>query len=596
MEGTPFGRYRLVELLGRGGMGEVWRAYDTETSRIVALKTLSAHLAADAGFGERFRREAHAAAGLTEPHVVPIHHFGEIDGRLYVDMRLIEGRDLESLLRGGPLTPDRAVKIVGQVAAALHAAHRVGLVHRDVKPSNILVADDDFAYLIDFGIARTAGEAGLTSTGATIGTWAYMAPERYSAGPPDPRSDVYSLACVLYQALTGELPYPGRSTEEQVRGHLTIPPPRPSIQRPGLPTQFDAVIATGMAKNPDERYPTTRDLALAAERALMAQGAPSSVVADERATEFVRQPWRGPGGVGPFPGRTYDSGGPTQQAPVIAAQADSPRAQPAAGWAAAPAAGWAAAPAAAPPNAVLPGDRPDPGKSSRPWWKRKAVAISALAGCVVVVVGAVALVTTNRSTDSAVGGEDVTASPPMPDIDTLLLGADHLDAIMATSGLTGPVLTELQPDISTVTPEECRSLAIFASPNDFDGSGYTAVRAQRLEFESVYVSQAVFQYESAQASEDLADSMITAWEKCNGRAVTDTADDGHGAWEYSVQEVTAGEHTVTAIADEPSNQHICQNRVQAASLFLVRVALCSPTNNGQAQIIADNIAAKAAPQ
>ena len=156
MEGTLFGLYRLVELLGRGGMGEVWRAHDTATNRTVAIKLLPPHLAADDTFVRRFRREAEAAAQLNNPHIIPIHTYGEIDGRLYVDMRLVEGRDLQAVLAGGPLKPGRAVPIIEQVANALHAAHKVGLVHRDVKPSNILVDEDDFAYLIDFGIARGA--------------------------------------------------------------------------------------------------------------------------------------------------------------------------------------------------------------------------------------------------------------------------------------------------------------------------------------------------------------------------------------------------------------------------------------------------------
>src|SRR5262249_40603753 len=143
MDGTPFGRYRLVELLGRGGMGEVWRAYDTATNRTVAIKLLPPHLAADEMFVRRFRREAETAAQLNNPHIIPIHNYGEIDGRLYVDTRLIEGRDLQTVLASGPLAPGRAVPIIEQVAKALHAAHKVGLVHRDVKPSNILVDDDD---------------------------------------------------------------------------------------------------------------------------------------------------------------------------------------------------------------------------------------------------------------------------------------------------------------------------------------------------------------------------------------------------------------------------------------------------------------------
>lgn len=267
MDGTPFGRYRLVKLLGRGGMGEVWRAHDTVTNRTVAIKLLPPHLADDETFVRRFRREAEAAAQLNNPHITPIHTYGEIDGRLYVDMRLIEGRDLQSIVNDGPLDPARAVMIVEQVAKALHAAHKVGLVHRDVKPSNVLVAEFDFAYLIDFGIARGADETGLTNTGGMIGTWHYMAPERLSSGYADARSDIYSLACVLHECLTGDRPFPGDSLERQIAAHLMTPPPRPSVARRGVPTEFDNVIARGMAKDPGARFPTTIDLADAARAA-----------------------------------------------------------------------------------------------------------------------------------------------------------------------------------------------------------------------------------------------------------------------------------------------------------------------------------------
>jgi phosphate transport system substrate-binding protein len=268
VEGTPFGRYRLIELLGRGGMGEVWRAFDTETQRVVAVKVLPANLANDKTFEQRFRREALAAAGLTDPHVVPIHHFGEIEGRFYVDMRLIEGRDLQAIIAEGVLEPERAVKIIEQVASALNAAHRIGMVHRDVKPSNILIAENDFAYLIDFGIAKAVGETRMTSAGNVIGTWAYMAPERVTSGQIDPRVDTYALACVLHECLTGQPPFPGDSLEQQIGGHLALPPPRPSALRDGLPTQLDSVIATGMAKNPEERYSNVTEMAAAARTAI----------------------------------------------------------------------------------------------------------------------------------------------------------------------------------------------------------------------------------------------------------------------------------------------------------------------------------------
>jgi serine/threonine protein kinase len=263
LDATPFGHYELLELLGRGGMGQVFRAHDTLTDRIVALKVLPAHLAGDPVFQQRFRREAHAAAGLSEPHVVPIHGYGEIDGQLYLDMRLIDGEDLGTVLSdaNGPLAPERAVTIVEQVAAALDSAHAVGLVHRDVKPSNIFVAAKDFVYLIDFGIARTTSQTGLTSVGSTLGTMAYMAPERFKSGLSDPRSDVYALTCVLHECLTGSRPYSGDSLEQQLAGHLVAPPPRPSALNPNLPKGFDEVVAKGMAKDPDNRYQTAGELA-----------------------------------------------------------------------------------------------------------------------------------------------------------------------------------------------------------------------------------------------------------------------------------------------------------------------------------------------
>ncbi|MFC9897204.1 protein kinase [Nocardia sp. NPDC127579] len=273
MEGTPFGRYRLVALLGQGGMGQVYRAFDTGTDRVVALKLLPPQFAHDAVYRERFRREAQAAARLSEPHVIPIHDYGEIDGRLFLDMRLVEGADLGSLLvLDGPLPPPRAVAYIEQVAAALDAAHQAGLVHRDVKPSNVLVTAADFAYLIDFGIAAGAGDSSLTTTGATIGTFAYMAPERLSQGGYDGRADVYSLACVLYECLTGAKPFPGDSAERQIAAHLTEPPPRPS--NGAVPAAFDEVVARGMAKDPAQRYRTAGELAAAARAAVHA---PSSI-------------------------------------------------------------------------------------------------------------------------------------------------------------------------------------------------------------------------------------------------------------------------------------------------------------------------------
>jgi serine/threonine-protein kinase len=268
VEGTPFGRYQLIELLGRGGMGEVWRAHDTAIDRTVALKMLLPRFAEDPEFEQRFRREARAAARLDDPHVVPIHDVGEIDGRLYVTMRLINGVDLQTMLNTGPLDAARAVHIIEQIASALHSAHQAGLVHRDVKPTNILLTPNDFAYLIDFGIAHAAGDTALTSAKTTIGTWAYMAPERFNTGQSDPSSDIYALACVLYQCLTGELPFPGDTLEQVAVSHMVMPAPRPSKDRDTVPTAMDSVIATGLAKEPTARYPSALEMATAARHAV----------------------------------------------------------------------------------------------------------------------------------------------------------------------------------------------------------------------------------------------------------------------------------------------------------------------------------------
>nr|WP_084223476.1 serine/threonine-protein kinase [Mycolicibacterium holsaticum] len=266
--GQMFGHYRITGLLGRGGMGEVYRADDTEKGRTVALKVLADQYWQDERFRTRFQRESRAAAVLQEPHVIPIHDWGEIDGHPYIDMRLVEGQTLQQMLTNGPLDPARAVVIIDGVAAALDAAHTAALVHRDVKPHNIIVTPSDFPYLVDFGIAEAKGDSGLTATGMQIGTLDYMAPERFRDLEVGPAADVYSLACVLYECLTGDSPFQRQSLEQVMSAHLMSPPPRPSAVNPKVPTAFDEVIARGMAKEPDDRYGSCGALGRAARRAL----------------------------------------------------------------------------------------------------------------------------------------------------------------------------------------------------------------------------------------------------------------------------------------------------------------------------------------
>ncbi|WKG01457.1 serine/threonine-protein kinase [Mycolicibacterium sp. HK-90] len=266
--GTRFGPYELKSLIGVGGMGEVYRAYDTVKERMVAVKLLRTEIAADTSFQERFRRESRVAARLQEPHVIPVHDFGEIDGVLYIDMRLVEGASVKELLRtNGPLTPERAVSIVAQVAAALDAAHADGLVHRDIKPENVLLTPDDFAYLVDFGIAHVGGEASVTMTGVLIGSSAYMAPERFSGDPVGPAADVYALTCLLYEMVIGRPPFETGDLRQLMSAHMFSPQPRPSIMRRGIPRAFDDVVAKGMAKDAANRYGSAGELAKAARAA-----------------------------------------------------------------------------------------------------------------------------------------------------------------------------------------------------------------------------------------------------------------------------------------------------------------------------------------
>jgi serine/threonine-protein kinase len=269
---VEFGPYRLEELLGRGGMGEVFRAHDLRHDRTVAVKRLAPHLADELDFQQRFRREAHLVAQLRNPHVVTIHSYGDIDGQLYIDMQYVSGGDLLGLIeRSAPLAPERAVGILEQVASALDEAHDSGLVHRDVKPSNVLLDGKlaDFCYLADWGITRvttTRRSNSLTRTGALIGSLTYMAPEQFD-GAVTMRSDIYALTCVFFEMITGRRPYAGDGLPVLMHAHMQVPPPRPS-EVAVESAMFDEIIATGMAKEAGSRYSTAGELAGAARRAL----------------------------------------------------------------------------------------------------------------------------------------------------------------------------------------------------------------------------------------------------------------------------------------------------------------------------------------
>jgi serine/threonine protein kinase len=267
--------FHIEARIGQGGMSRVYRAVQPSVGRAVALKVLAPELSENEEFRSRFLTEATRAAAIEHPNILPVYDAGEDHGQLFIAMRLVDGSDLRALLeRGGRLAPERALAIVAQVAAALDAAHARGLIHRDVKPGNVLLTADDHVYLADFGVAKSAlARRELTRTGVFVGTLDYAAPEQIRNEPLSAATDLYALGCVLYQCLTGQVPFDRSSEFLVMQAHLTDPPPKPSEY--GLPTALDAVIATAIAKAPDERYRSGRRLVDAA-RAVLSGAAPAA--------------------------------------------------------------------------------------------------------------------------------------------------------------------------------------------------------------------------------------------------------------------------------------------------------------------------------
>src|SRR5262245_9907112 len=269
--GMRVGGYRVDELIGRGGIGQVHPAFDDRLERNVALKILAPGLADEAPFRERLLRESRLAASLDHPNVIPVYEAGEVDGRLYLAMRFVDGTDLRALLRReGVLASQRALAIVAQVADALDAAHERGLVHRDVKPSNILLdrlGGREHAYLADFGLTQSASEPGPTD-GRLMGTVDYVAPEQIRGDSVEGRADQYALACMLFECLTGTAPFARGSDMATIYAHLEEAPPPATGHNPRLPDEIDPVLGRAMAKPPEDRFASCDELVIEARQAL----------------------------------------------------------------------------------------------------------------------------------------------------------------------------------------------------------------------------------------------------------------------------------------------------------------------------------------
>jgi len=262
-------------------MGAVYEATQLSLNRVVALKLLAPNLSEDPGFRARFEREGQVQAALDHDHIVSVYEAGQSEYGLFLAMRLIAGPTLKRLILDGSLDPRRSVRLLAQVANALDSAHEAGLIHRDIKPQNILIGRGDHAYLADFGLIKAPDEARLTGTGQFIGTIDYVAPEQIQADPATPASDIYALTGVLYECLTGEVPYPKPSEAATLHAHVMQPPPKLSERRPDLPPALDGVIAAGMAKDPWSRPARAAELIQSASRALSSSASTIAMTAPE---------------------------------------------------------------------------------------------------------------------------------------------------------------------------------------------------------------------------------------------------------------------------------------------------------------------------
>ncbi|MER5392983.1 protein kinase [Saccharopolyspora sp. NPDC002686] len=270
LTGKRLGHYKIDGVLGRGGMSVMYRATDIRLGRKVALKVMGEHITGDAEFRERFVDEARNTSAIDHANIVPLYDFGEVDGMLYIAMRLVDGSDLASLIKDGPISPKRTLELLAQIAEALDMLAERGLVHLDLKPANVLVTSresvHEHVYLADFGLTRRGATGHRTASGDFLGSPTYAAPEHLRGEPVDGRTDQYALACMLFACLTGRPPFQGQ-VQEVIQGHLGAEPP-PATSLMVLPAGIDEVLRRGMAKNPEQRFKTCQELVAAARTAL----------------------------------------------------------------------------------------------------------------------------------------------------------------------------------------------------------------------------------------------------------------------------------------------------------------------------------------
>ncbi|MEZ0364286.1 serine/threonine-protein kinase PknH/PknJ [Mycobacterium sp. pUA109] len=528
--GSVVAGYRVQRVLGTGGMGTVYVVANPELPRLDALKVLSAELSRDPEFRSRFLREAEVASRLDHPNIVSIYRRGETDdGQLWMAMQFVDGTDADEALRRGQMTPQRAIHIAAEVAKALDYAHRHQVIHRDVKPANLLlsgpVGAEERVLLGDFGIARALDDVSLTGTGAVMATLSYAAPEIIAGDPPDGRADLYSLACSLFRLLTGKTPFAdAHGAAAMMMAHLQQPPPRVTAVAPWLPAGLDDVIATAMAKDPARRFATGAEFAAAAAAALHQPG--------------YRHP-------APAPDRSPAPRG-RHRAKIVGALA---------------AVGVLAIGAVAAITWKSHGGRsPD-----------QHTTISGTAAPTSTTAAAVA----------------ATALPG------LLLSPDDLGAIMAVPLQAGPVSDVIAEDRDWISEPGCAGAFWPAEAAAYDHSGWTALRAQQLTQQpsgAATVVQAVVAFPSLSRARDLFVKQEGQWLTCSSRAFTVTKAGPAHAWTFGGLNHQGDVDTMSAA--QVGGDISCARAMTLRGNVVVDVSACRPGASTQAVVdIADRIAA-----